>query len=146
MPFDPRAFMAAATREMDVRTRVIRDAQRDAALAALTHLASDSPVWTGWYLENHRIVVGDGDVERTEEPDLDERLAGTGARAISAGELRAREADEADQLRFGGTIRIANAVPYAEEIEISGTKTRPAGLFYHRARDVAEVALMEVTR
>ena len=110
----------------------VRDVKR-AVRATLRYLHAISPVLTGWYRYNHRVLgSGVGSVE-LDPPTRPSRAITAETLFISAAGLVRRENAVINEFKLGDSISLINAVPYADKIENEGTTTTPTGMYYARA-------------
>src|SRR5579863_5432264 len=96
--------------------------------------AIGSPVYTGQYALNHRIVINGAVPDAIIFSRRGERERVQSSVNLSPEELVAREKGRiGKRIKFTDTISIINVDPKAEEIEVKGTPLVPEGGFYQKA-------------
>lgn len=95
-----------------------------------------SPVWTGNYNLNHRIMIN-GEVEGPEMIEANE----LDPVDLDPEQLVAREKPKLARAKFTDDVSIVNDVEYADQIEEKGTPLIPEGQFYAKAFQYLEARL-----
>lgn len=122
-------------------TRKLEARVKKAVASGLQELDSISPVWSGYYQSNHRVSINDTNVALVPATKPEDTNWAQGLGELTAENLVNREWTIIDKFKFGDDIYVANAVPYADEIEVEGTTTAPEGLYYRRAAQKVKVEL-----
>lgn len=123
--------------------RKVNNIRQMAAAAALGSLGATSPVWTGWYKNNHRVAYGNSvELQPSERPSAEDTEGQpVSSLDITSSELLQREVStltKATELK--NPIVIGNGVPYSPLVE-NGTLTFPQGGHYALAKLAAEAQI-----
>lgn len=130
---------------MRVEEEIKQEILIPALTAALVQLNVGSPIWSGWYANNHRVTFsweGDVALEPSSRPP---KQGAQGAFELPPVQSRVdREVKTAETgFKLGMGLYIGNAVPYAASIE-NGTPTRPQGDFYAKTYQVLLAGVEEL--
>lgn len=104
-------------------TRQVLKAQKDQVRRVYHSIIDDSPIYTGYYASNHRIIIrsSKGQFTAGGRVELSPGTKPEGAREFSLesniGVAIVKELGKLGRLKLGDTVLITTRVPYADDVE-----------------------------